>query len=177
MISMNRYFVEQLKIHPSMQPQDVVKLCYQAAFGAEHLLADLDNARQYLFEEYASTEPVDLPVYEHISEHYCRVNLAGWKYHGLPIELLWEIFAESAARCGERQDFRKLMNEYLDTAEAVLGSEKTAELTDYLEDYFNQGIRPVHHSEQYRKAENPHYRVVLRELLPQDIGTLIEKRG
>ena len=138
-------------------------------------MADLDNARQYLFEEFASTEPVDLPVYEHISEHYCRVNLAGWKYHGLPIELLWEIFAESAARCGERQDFRKLMNEYLDTAEAVLGSEKTAELTDYLEDYFNQGIRPVHHSEQYRKAENPLSGGTARTAAA-GYRTLIEKR-
>ena len=29
---------EQLRRHPSMQPQDVIKLCYQAARGAEHLI-------------------------------------------------------------------------------------------------------------------------------------------
>ena len=31
---------KQLSLHPSMQPQDIVKLCYQAAFGAEPLLPD-----------------------------------------------------------------------------------------------------------------------------------------
>lgn len=33
---------EQMRIHPSMTPRDIAKLCYQAARGAEHLLTDLD---------------------------------------------------------------------------------------------------------------------------------------
>ena len=37
-MSFEFYFEEQLKKHPSMQFSDAVKLCYQAAMGAEHLL-------------------------------------------------------------------------------------------------------------------------------------------
>ena len=35
------YVEEQLRLHPATQPQDVIKQCYQAARGAEHLLAHL----------------------------------------------------------------------------------------------------------------------------------------
>ena len=38
----------QLQAHPSMLPQDVVKLCYQAACGAEHMLEDFAAAEAAL---------------------------------------------------------------------------------------------------------------------------------
>ena len=49
---------EQLHLHPAMQPRDVLQLCYQAARGAEHLLADTARARAYFDQEYAAT-PAD----------------------------------------------------------------------------------------------------------------------
>ena len=45
------YLKQQLALHPSMQPQDVVKLCYQAAHGAEHLLSDIKAAEKYFYQE------------------------------------------------------------------------------------------------------------------------------
>ena len=163
---MNHYLLEQLKNHPSMEPQDIVKLCYQAAYGAEHLLTDIDKARQYLFAEFDGVEPADIPVYEPISDLYCRVNIAGWKYHGLSKEELFDIFRRSALVLGTRGDFQELMDEYLETVKHALGREQLLELRNYLEQYYRQGVRPVHHSEKYRRAEKPHYRVVRRELLP-----------
>ena len=41
------YLTMQMNMHPSIQPQDIVKMCYQATFGAEHLLSDEDNAKRY----------------------------------------------------------------------------------------------------------------------------------
>ena len=72
---------EQLRLHPAIQPQDVIKLCYQAARGAEHLLADTTRARAYFDQEYAAT-PADAarPLFEPISENVARVNLAAWKW-------------------------------------------------------------------------------------------------
>ena len=51
-MSIEKYLLEQCAIHPSMQPQDVVKLCYQASFGAEHLLEDFAAAQNYFMEEF-----------------------------------------------------------------------------------------------------------------------------
>ena len=162
---MNHYLLEQLKNHPSMEPQDIVKLCYQAAYGAEHLLTDIDKARQYLFAEFDGVEPADIPVYEPISDLYCRVNIAGWKYHGLSKEELFDIFQISSGS-GHKRGFSRADGQYLETVKHALGSEQLLELRNYLEQYYRQGVRPVHHSEKYRRAEKPHYRVVRRELLP-----------
>ena len=41
------YVEEHLHLHPSTQPRDVIKQCYQAARGAEHLLMDTARARAY----------------------------------------------------------------------------------------------------------------------------------
>ncbi|MBR6541909.1 MAG: hypothetical protein IKT73_01750, partial [Anaerotignum sp.] len=90
-----RYFLEQLHRHPSMKAQDVVKMCYQAAFGAEHLLQDKARAEAYFMKEYEETEAKEMPLFEEISENICRVNLAAWKYHSLPAVWLFRIFAAS----------------------------------------------------------------------------------
>lgn len=58
-MSFGFYFDEQLKNHPSMQLSDAVKLCYQAAFGAEHLLSNTDRARAYLMAEFDDVSITD----------------------------------------------------------------------------------------------------------------------
>ena len=50
--TVKEYLREQVALHPSMQPQDVVKLLFQAAFGAEHLLTDKDAAFRWLQKEF-----------------------------------------------------------------------------------------------------------------------------
>ena len=92
------YLSEQLQLHPSMQPQDVLKLCYQAARGAEHLLADFSRARAWFDREYAAV-PADAaqPLFEMLSPEVARVNLAAWKAAGLPEEWLFRMFAATAS--------------------------------------------------------------------------------
>ena len=81
---------EQLRLHPAMQPRDVLKLCYQAARGAEHLLADTARARAYFDQEYAATPPdASLPLLEIIGPEVARVNIAAWKAANLPADWLF----------------------------------------------------------------------------------------
>ena len=80
-----------------MEAQDAVKLCYQAAFGAEHLLQDREAAYQYLKKEYAAVEADSGPLYEQIHPHVCRVNLRAWKRERMPLEWLFRMFAETAS--------------------------------------------------------------------------------
>ncbi len=156
------YLLEQLQNHPSLQPQDAVKLCYQAAFGAEHLLADADRAAAYLRVEYESVAPQDIPLYECVSPEVCRVNLAAWKYHGLPVEWLFRIFSASAK---EKYAGEVLFRAYLkQAAEVLAGNAFSGEDWErYLREYEKNGISPVHHSEIYRKQEHPAYRIIHRK--------------
>ena len=79
-----------------MQPQDIIKLCYQAAFSAEHLLNNTEEAEKYFYEEYNSISAKDMALYEEISPDVCRVNLYAWKYHNLPAKWLFRMFLHSA---------------------------------------------------------------------------------
>lgn len=164
------YLETQLRLHPSMTPRDVVKLCYQAARGAEHLLADPERARSYLFRELEATEADPCaPLAEPISDTVARVNLAAWKARGLSSDKLFELFAATASTAGEGED---LLPAYLTEAEEwIAASESSISLAawrGFLADYRAQGCPAVHHSEAYRAAERPAYRIVRRELLARE---------
>ena len=158
-MDLERYLTEQLRKHPSMQPQDIIKMCYQAAYGAEHLLSDPDGAWNYLKKEYDEVTARDGELYEQISDKVCRVNLSAWKAKGLPIAWLFRMFVAS---CKVEQSGKERFEEYLKTVENCLDgmvfTEK--EWTKYLEEYKSIGMTAVHHSEQYRLQEHPAYRIV-----------------
>jgi len=153
------YLREQIKLHPSIQPQDVVKLCFQATFGAEHLLGDMERVRKYFDDEYLRLSARDGLLVEHISENVCRVNLAVWKKRGLCAERLFGLFVQSAqTKLGGGEE---LFWEYIAQADGMPFPE--TEWQSYIEEYKKGGVRPVHHSEVYRSEEHPAYRVIAGE--------------
>lgn len=165
MMEFKRCLLQQLQMHPSMQSRDVVKLCYQAACGAEHLLSDTAGARAYFEEEYASVPNKDEPLYEQISSHICRVNLGAWKRSGMPKEWLFSMFAATRFSGGGREQLPL----YLKAAEEVLqenGFNMDAWRT-YLAEYRRAGMPVVRHSEIYRKSEQPAYRIVAAAYMKQ----------
>ena len=164
---MNRFqacLKEQLQRHPVMQARDVVKLCYQAACGAEHLLSDMSGAYQYFCEEYEGLTPYDGDLYEQISQDVCRVNMACWKYKGLPKEWLFRIFTGTVFDA----DGKARLEAYLSAAEEVLNAEgfDMPAWYAFLEIYRADGMPAVRHTEAYRAAEKPAYRIVNTAYLP-----------
>lgn len=156
------YFTEQLKMHPSMQFADAVKLCYQAAFGAEHLLSDVERARAYLEAEFEAVSPTDEPLFERISNEMCRVNLGAWKREGLAISDLFDVFKTSFAI---KEEGEQTFLSYLSDAEGVMcnlmPSFSAERWNAFIDEYKRAGMPPIHHSVEYRESEKPHYRVVL----------------
>ena len=155
------YFENQLKIHPSMQYQDVVKLCYQSAFGAEHILSDIERAREYLYAEFDSVSSTKEPLFEQISPEIVRVNLGAWKREGRELDPLFEAFKNSAFI---NENSTEIFLLCLDMAKKVMvelsPNFNQEQWLDFLEEYKTNGIRPIHHSDAYRENENPHYRIV-----------------
>lgn len=167
------YLKKQIELHPSMQMQDVLKMCYQAVFGVEHMLTDIEKARQYFNQEYEATPAsFSLPLYEPISEDFCRINLAAWKARDLDPAELFELFVSSAKHVipGTRTD----LNNCAKSAEKLMVKNMLPftleEWREYYVAYKNSGIRPVHHSEVYRQAEQPAYRIIRKSLLNADIS-------
>jgi len=170
------YLREQALRHPSMMPQDAVKLCFQVAFGVEHLLTERNAAMGYLQKEYSQTPAQDMAVFEPISDEYVRCNLAAWKSRELPLEWLFEMFwqsadlEEDAGLEGKSKCSEALFMKYLDSVgrcveEGLLPFDKLAWLS-FKERYLSLGggePQPVHHSEEYRNQECPAYRVIKKK--------------
>lgn len=154
-------FIEQTRQHPSMEPQDAVKLCYQAAFGAEHLLREEAAVYQYLEKEYGALEPDGSALYEQIHPRMCRINLAAWKREGLPLEWLFRMFADTAADPQESGD--GIFRECLDTVGLLAGQGavpfSVEQWKGFLGTYPLCKPEAVHHSESYREKERPAYRL------------------
>jgi len=162
------YLKEQAGKHPSMTPQDIIKMCYQAAFGAEHLLEDIKAAEEYFNSEFEAAEESAADLYEPVSPEFCRVNLGAWKKRGLPKERLFELFTLTAGQknAPERDiifsGYVKAAGEIAEAGEFPFSYESWR---DFVAEYEKGGVRPVRHSEQYRAAEAPAYRIVASELV------------
>ncbi len=157
------YLQAHRRAHPSMQAQDIVKLCYQAAFGAEHLLADTERARRYLLAEWEATPPVCGEIYEPICDDIGRVHIGPWRAQGLPFEGLFSLFV---AACRPSEDGHARFATYLACADAWLQRTDAACYTQqwqpFMVEYRAAGMPAVHHSDAYRAAEHPAYRIVRR---------------
>jgi len=162
MEELERILREHAKRYPLMQPTDAVKLIYQNEFGGGHLIRDEEACLNYLRREYAAVEKdPTAPLYEDIGNGIIRVNLAAVKAEDL--ERLGRAFIDSAAKHKGTMDrflnklevLRKL------TTEGVFTFDVDA-LNAYLSEYKAVGYPAVSHSEQYRQAYTPAYRVILK---------------
>ena len=168
---MKDILLQHIAAHPSITAQDIIKLCYQAVFGAEHLLLEQARAWDYFRREWEMTPAMNRCLTEPLSDSYCRVDIASWKHLGLPPEWLFRMFYATAS-CrvvGTAQDLTSLFGEV-----EVLARERQLPFTSdswssVLKEYEQLGGGAVHHSNAYRTAEQPAYRVVRRsfaELIP-----------
>ena len=152
--------IAHTKQYPLMQPTDAVKLIYQNEFGGGHLIRDEEACLNYLHREYAAVEKdPTAPLYEDIGNGIVRVNLAAVKPEDL--EQLGRDFIRSAAKHKGTLDsfLNKLEVLRMLTAEGVFAFDLDA-LNTYLSEYKAAGYPAVSHSEQYRQAYKPAYRII-----------------
>ena len=150
--------------YPEMTPQDAVKLVYQSAFGPGHLLADQERARAFLHRELEETPARAGAVLEPIGGGYARLHLAAAKAAGMDEEAIFLAFLTAA---GHPTPGTAVFEHNLAVLEELAGAEQTPfsaqALADYLAQYRAEGCLMVSHSETYRNAYRPAYRVVLTE--------------
>ncbi len=167
---------QHLKCHPKLMPQDLIKFCFQATFGAEHLLLNEDRARVFFHEEYQATKSCDMPLYEDLNERFVRVNLAAWKSFGKDEDALLQAFLRTAQAPSRKADTSDSVQSedaaikaHFSIVTEVLRAEDFSITPDMWERtfqaYLEKGIQPVHHSVQYREEYKPAYRVIRRTIL------------
>lgn len=161
MEELTQILLQHARQYPKMEPTDAVKLIYQNEFGGGHLIRDPEKMLQYLRMEYEQT-PKDLshPQSEEIGNGILRIFLAGLTPEEL--ERLGQCFLASAqAHQGNRERFfAKLALLRAMTFQGCLPFSLAA-LDAYLKDYQKSDFPAVSHSETYRNAYHPAYRIVL----------------
>ena len=167
---MNR---ELLKKHfeqtPRMAPTDAVKLAFQSAFGCGHLLCDASACTDFVRREMAQIpKDASMPAFTPIGGCMCRLNLASPAVRALSPERITEMMLLTSERIQARYDnAERFENALLQINSAAKSGEapfSVSELESYLAPYRAQGCPPVSHSETYRQAYHPAYRVVLTDL-------------
>lgn len=143
--------------YPLMEPCDYAKLAYQSHFGPEHMISDEEGVRRRIREEWDGLE-AGLPLRnpESIGGGLCRFYLNDKVEKDLASELLVKLFYMTATEAKNSPDeFEKKL--------LILEELPVSGMREWLEDYRRRGCPPVRHSEKYRSAYHPHYRLLKRE--------------
>jgi uridine kinase len=167
--------------YPLMQIQDLVKLAYQAAFAGGHMIDDEVTALNWLQVEF---DALSLPpgsdrngtqnsdrsgidpaaFFEPIGNSLCRIHLQSVACSGLSLETLNRFFVLTANRHhGEKVKFEQHLTDLESAVQSGLPLQEPIhpdDLAAWLQVYRQQGCPAIHHSETYRLAYQPAYRVV-----------------
>ena len=148
-----------------MQPRDAIKLAYQSEFGGGHMIPDPQKSLAFLRRERETVVSSDCPLAEPIGGGKARLHLSA--LGTLSPELVNRVFVASANRAVGTQTG---LEEKIDCIVACCAegafSFSASELEAYLAEYRAQGCPAVSHSEVYRNAYHPAYRVIDARFLP-----------
>lgn len=153
--------------YPLMEPRDAVKLIYQNEFGGGHLIRDEAAFISYLQREYGSvSQSSGSPLTEDIGNGLVRVNLMALDAHGYtPEALAADFICSAAAHIGTLDSFLKKLDVLRQVVTDGCFRFSPEELEDHLAAYAEAGYPMVSHSETYRRAYGPAYRIVLKKYL------------
>ncbi len=155
--------------YPAMQLDDIYKLLHQAALGPGHAVDNPAAARKRLDEELAAlgsghTEPVKDVISP--DGRLARVHLRSFMAAGGKPEALHRAFVETANSYPASPDkLAKFCGCLGDLAAAGGIPFKQQEVVAYFDAISRNGYPAIHHSEAFRNAYQPAYRVVAIDLL------------
>ena len=158
-MSAREFLLDQWARHPASRLQDLRKALYQSAFGCGHLVDDSSAAADWIRREAAEV-PADYREIEPLDGPWCRVPL-GVLSEGLTPETLAAAFARSAAMPGE--DIPALEERLVVLMELIREGTlpfDPAEAAAEIAAWRAAGFPACHHSEEYRNAYHPAYRVL-----------------
>lgn len=161
-----RLLLQHAADYPKLQVRDVFKFLYQSSFGCEHLVSAPDAAAAGIREEFAAQTDWEPQPVQPLDGPYCRVPLSCLSSGLLP-ETLAKLFVLSAKKeaGGMEALLCKLAHARMLAAEGLLPF-SADEFDRELALWKAAGYPAVRHSEEFRAAYHPSYRVIARSCIP-----------
>lgn len=149
---------------------DVFKFIFQSCFGCEHLVSDEAKALEWILKESENAIKDDLPDIEYLDGDFCRVHLKALKNDDMKNELC-RLFILSAKKVadGESRFQNELSKLLLYAKEGRIPFSET-DVSEASENWRQNGFCAVHHSEKFRNAHHPAYRVIKKDYLVKLFG-------
>lgn len=172
---------EHLRRYPGLEIQDLYKLAFQAAMGAEHAVPSREAARAWLEREIAglvmtSAEPLSDPLSP--DGELVRINLRPFIDVGGDADMLLDAFVQTAT---DFEGSSSRLEEYWSTIESMAASGRLPfgreDLQRFRVEMKERGWPALHHSATYDRLYHPAYRVVLRRLVEIDGSTAVIGRN
>ena len=160
------FLLAHFAAYPALELTDLFKALYQSAFGCEHLVADASAAEAYIASEAAQARPHAGETVEPLDGPFVRVHL-DMLSRGLSARTLARLFALSAEhRDGAQAELTKklaVLTEMIGQGELPFDISETERATAA---WRAAGFPPCHHSEAFRRAYAPAYRLMKAAYAP-----------
>ncbi|MCI7736644.1 MAG: hypothetical protein MSL26_05815 [Clostridiales bacterium] len=156
-------FDAQLSRYPAAQMADLLKALYQSVMGCGHFAPEESRARARLLGELHALSPAaaDAPLFEELGS-FSRAHLAPCQRALVQPETLLRLFLLSAG--AETPERRKALAAAVAQIPALALPFDAEAVRRQTQAYLVCGCPPLHHSEAFRAAYAPAYRVVRTEL-------------
>lgn len=149
--------------YPQLSVTDVFKFIYQSSFGCEHLVSDVEKVKEYICKEAEAACPATGDLTEPLDGDYCRVHLDYLK-EGLSADTFAKLFVLSAEHV---ENGKELLDEKLDLLTGLARDGalpfSLKEVEREIERWRSEGCPACHHSEAFRAAYAPAYRLMKKE--------------
>ena len=173
----------QLEIYPKSRLLDIYKSSFQDYMGAEHLISDRQRVKAYLDEELQTTSLDDLmPWYYEpcgVKGQYVRVSIRAIKENLITEDVLLDAFIRSA-----NIDKRPAVESWRDRWHKIIGTIDQMNLNlpnyqqdrEFIDSVLSVGRYAISHSQEYREAYRPHYRIVEKSIFESEIKPMIKSK-
>ena len=158
------YLLAHFAAYPALQIEDLFKFLHQSVFGCGHFVAD--NAKEYLLEELATLSPSEGPDVEPLAGDFCRVHLRALASTGLSAETLFRLFQLSGQiPCGSGGELEEQLICLMALCREGALPFSPNEILHRMAEWGEEGYPACHHSEAFRAAYHPAYRVIHKDFV------------
>lgn len=162
------FLLTQCRAYPALRPEDLLKALHQSVFGCGHFVTDEAAGLERLREELARLPQGAVSRAEALDGPYVRLHLG--ELGGLSPRTLYRLFALSAeAPAGGAAALEEKLQRLLNLAREGRLPFSCDETARAVASWRTAGFPACHHSEEFRAAYAPAYRVIRQEyvrLLP-----------
>lgn len=155
-----RHIARYCSDYPLLQPEDLLKFLHHSTFGCGHLIGETEAAETWLRQEMSGCADC-LQTVELLDGGFCRVHLSYLRALGVSPHSFARLFAISAEKTtGTIDALEARLQTALDMAREGLLPFSCDALSAAVEEWRQAGFPPRHHSQAYRAAYQPAYRVL-----------------